>query len=90
MNSEQNRLWKMINMLPIALIRLYQQLLSPYFGGSCRFVPTCSQYGIEAFKTHNFFSALGLTIWRILRCNPFVKGGFDPVPKRNSNSKNNG
>ncbi len=89
MNTQLHWIWKLLNAIPIALIRFYQLTLSPYFGGSCRFHPTCSNYGLEAFKTHNFFTALGLTVWRILRCNPFVKGGYDPVPQRNSNTTSN-
>jgi putative membrane protein insertion efficiency factor len=76
--------WKITNFLPILLICAYKLVLSPFLGGSCRFEPSCSSYALEAFQTHNFFAALWLTIWRILRCNPFVKGGFDPVPKPHS------
>lgn len=90
MNSNLHWVWKILNAIPIALIRLYQVVLSPYVGGSCRFRPTCSNYGLEAFRTHNFFAALALTVWRILRCNPFVKGGYDPVPQPKSNRLNNG
>lgn len=89
MRTDLHQFWKFFNAIPIALIRFYQFALSPYLGGSCRFHPSCSNYGLEAFKTHNFFTALGLTIWRILRCNPFVKGGYDPVPQRNSNKTSN-
>ena len=67
----------------VFLIRFYQVCLSPLKGGpSCRFTPTCSQYALEAFEEWGFFIGLALTVWRILRCNPFCKGGFDPVPKR--------
>jgi len=48
---------------------------------TCRYHPSCSTYSREAFEKHNFFYALVLSIWRILRCNPLSKGGFDPVPK---------
>ncbi|MBQ5780547.1 MAG: membrane protein insertion efficiency factor YidD [Spirochaetaceae bacterium] len=48
----------------------------------CRFYPTCSHYAHEAFRTHGFFRGGFLTTKRILRCNPFFKGGFDPVPKK--------
>lgn len=89
-NSNLPFFWKMINAIPIALIRLYQLVLSPYLGGSCRFHPTCSNYGLEAFKTHHFFKALALTVWRILRCQPFAKGGYDPVPQPKSKKLNNG
>jgi len=65
----------------IFLIRCYQKWISPLFGPHCRFTPTCSQYGLEAFEKHGFLKGLILTVWRILRCNPFGKGGFDPVPE---------
>ncbi len=66
----------------IWLIRLYQKYISPHKGPCCRFTPSCSQYAIEAFEEWGVLAGLGLTIWRILRCNPFCKGGADPVPKR--------
>lgn len=68
--------------IAIALVGLYRRYISPLKPPCCRFVPTCSQYAIEAFEEWGFFAGLGLTIWRILRCNPFCRGGFDPVPKR--------
>lgn len=71
---------KVFNTVPILLIRFYQAVISPLLGPSCRFTPTCSRYALEAFQTHNFFVASWLTIWRILRCNPFTRGGYDPVP----------
>lgn len=64
----------------IKLIHWYQHL----FQGkqpTCRFRPTCSHYAIDAYTHHNFFYATILTVWRILRCNPLVKGGYDPIPK---------
>lgn len=64
----------------IFLIKFYQKAISPYLGhGKCKYYPTCSQYALEAFRKKSFFKALGLTIWRILRCNPFSKGGYDPL-----------
>jgi len=72
--------WKIMNSLPILLIRFYKHFISPLFPPSCRFHPTCSSYALEAYRTHNFFYATWLSVWRILRCNPFVKGGYDPVP----------
>jgi len=79
--------WRFFNQVPIVLIKFYRALLSPLLGPSCKYFPTCSSYALEAFQRHNFFYALWLTLWRILRCNPFSKGGFDPVPL--SVSKNN-
>ncbi len=86
---ELNAFWKVINKVPLVLITFYRSYISPALGSSCRFYPTCSGYALEAFKTHNFFYALYLTLWRILRCNPFSKGGYDPVPppKKTYNSK---
>ncbi|MBC8370682.1 MAG: membrane protein insertion efficiency factor YidD [Planctomycetes bacterium] len=62
-------------------VRFYRNFISPLFGNSkCRFEPTCSHYSLEALKIHGAIKGLALTIWRILRCHPFCKGGFDPVP----------
>ena len=66
----------------IWLIGLYRKFISPIKPPCCRFTPTCSAYAIEAFKKRGFFVGLFLTVWRILRCNPFSKGGYDPVPER--------
>ncbi len=68
--------------LMIGLVRLYQKVISPIKPSCCRFTPTCSAYAIEAFKKRGFFVGLILTVWRILRCNPFGKGGYDPVPTK--------
>lgn len=65
--------------LAIKLIKLYQkgkQGRPP----RCKYSPTCSNYALEAYQKFNFFYATLLTFWRILRCNPFSKGGYDPVP----------
>ncbi|HLT17966.1 MAG TPA: membrane protein insertion efficiency factor YidD [Thermomicrobiales bacterium] len=64
------------------LIRFYQNAISPFLPSTCRFEPSCSQYGYEAFQTHGFFKGGYLTVRRILRCNPFHPGGYDPVPGR--------
>ncbi|MCF0222166.1 MAG: membrane protein insertion efficiency factor YidD [Fibrobacter sp.] len=66
----------------IAPIRLYQKIHPYFFRGVCRFQPTCSQYAIEAIRVHGIFKGLGFSIFRILRCNPFCKGGYDPVPPK--------
>ena len=71
----------------IWLVRLYQKFISPLKPPSCRFTPTCSQYAIEAFKKRGFIMGLILTTYRILRCNPFSKGGYDPVPERRAPRK---
>ncbi|MBQ8249613.1 MAG: membrane protein insertion efficiency factor YidD [Clostridia bacterium] len=68
--------------IAIWLIELYRKYISPLKEPCCRFTPTCSEYAIEAFKKRGFFVGFGLTVWRILRCNPFGKGGYDPVPDK--------
>ena len=66
----------------IALIRFYQRNISPRKISCCRFTPTCSAYAIEAIKIHGCIKGTALAVWRILRCNPFCKGGVDPVPPK--------
>jgi putative membrane protein insertion efficiency factor len=61
-------------------IRLYKRFLSPLLPPGCRYQPTCSEYGYEAIERHGVIKGIGLTAWRLLRCNPFAKGGLDPVP----------
>ena len=74
------------------LILFYQRSISPSLGANCRFTPTCSQYAREAIKIHGFVKGSLYAAWRMLRCNPFVKGGYDPVPpkKTNHNKGNKG
>ena len=72
----------------IFFVKLYQKFISPLKPPCCRFSPTCSQYAIEAFREWGFICGLGLTVWRIIRCNPFGRGGYDPVPKRERKNKN--
>ncbi len=65
----------------VACVRFYQNVLRSFLGaGHCRFSPTCSRYMIEALHAHGPIKGLGLGLWRLLRCNPFCKGGYDPVP----------
>ena len=64
----------------VFVVRGYQILLSPYFGSQCRFSPTCSHYSMQALEKHGAIKGTYLTIWRLLRCNPWHRGGFDPVP----------
>ena len=60
-------------------IRLYRLLLSPLFGGRCKYHPSCSQYALDALRAHGFLRGVVLAAWRLLRCNPWSDGGFDPV-----------
>ena len=66
--------------LLILLIRFYQKYLSPMKTTRCPYVPTCSQYGLEAIEKYGAVKGGALAVWRILRCNPLSKGGYDPVP----------
>lgn len=66
----------------LLLIKLYQRTLGYVLGGRCRFYPTCSEYARIAFGRFNFFTALCLTVWRLLRCQPLAKGGEDLPPER--------
>lgn len=69
-----------MNRLAIGLIRLYQRWISPLLGRNCRFFPSCSQYAIEAMQRHGFIRGAGYAAWRLARCQPLSKGGYDPVP----------
>ncbi len=64
----------------IALIKLYRRFISPLKSPSCRFVPSCSMYALTAFQKYGVFKGLYLSVRRILRCHPWSKGGYDPVP----------
>ena len=64
----------------ILLVRAYQVTLSPLFSGCCRFEPSCSNYMIEAIQVHGALKGALLGVWRVLRCHPFGKSGYDPVP----------
>ena len=66
----------------IALIKFYRAAISPYTRAHCKYIPTSSQYGLEAIERFGALKGSVLTIWRILRCNPFSKGGYDPVPEK--------
>ena len=70
-----------VTLILIKLIKYYQYLISPLIGHSCRYLPTCSEYSIEALKTFGFFKGLSLSIKRILSCHPWGNGGYDPVRK---------
>jgi len=63
----------------VFIIKLYQKTISPLFPPSCRFYPTCSEYAIQALTKYGIIKGTIKSVWRVLRCNPFNKGGFDPV-----------
>ncbi|MCP4583876.1 MAG: membrane protein insertion efficiency factor YidD [candidate division Zixibacteria bacterium] len=62
-----------------SLVRFYQFFLSPVFSNGCRYYPSCSEYARQAILTHGAVKGTGLGFWRILRCNPWSRGGYDPV-----------
>ncbi len=71
---------KAISYFFIGLIKVYQYVLSPWFGKACRYTPTCSVYSIEALKKHGPFKGLYYSVKRIVSCNPWGGHGYDPVP----------
>jgi hypothetical protein len=80
-----NWLWEhslgwILKWLLIIVIRAYQLTLSKLLMPSCRFYPSCSEYGLRSIEGHGAIKGVGLTVWRLLRCNPWNAGGLDPVP----------
>jgi len=73
---------KILAYIFIIPVRIYQYAISPFLPDSCRHVPTCSQYTIQALKTHGIFRGTWLSTNRILRCNPYGTEGYDPVPPK--------
>lgn len=67
--------------LLLSVIRGYQLYISPLHPGCCRYTPTCSAYAKEAIELYGPLKGVGMAMWRILRCNPFSRGGYDPVPR---------
>jgi putative membrane protein insertion efficiency factor len=68
-----------VRAIAIAPIRLYQRLVSPALGQHCKYYPSCSEYAVQAIGRFGILRGLILAAWRLLRCNPFSHGGFDPV-----------
>jgi len=71
-------LWRLPALTIIAFVRVYQWTLSPIIGRQCRFQPTCSNYMIQAVEKYGAFRGTLKGIWRVIRCNPFCRGGYDP------------
>jgi len=71
-----------VKRLLIRLVRFYQKGISPLKPPCCKYIPTCSQYAVEALERFGALKGTALAIWRILRCNPFSRGGYDPVPEK--------
>jgi len=67
--------------LALRMLRIYKRWISPAFPPSCRYVPTCSEYAMEAVERYGAWRGLAMAAWRLLRCHPLVKGGYDPVVK---------
>ena len=65
----------------LCLLRAYKWALSPLLPPACRYVPTCSEYAVEAVDRYGVLRGGGMALWRVLRCHPFVRGGYDPVVK---------
>jgi len=80
MQTKLSLLNRIVSFFLMGLIKVYQFTLSPFLGKQCRFIPTCSQYGLEAIKKYGALKGGWLTMKRILRCNPWGKSGYDPVP----------
>lgn len=75
--------------LLIRLIKSYQKNISSNTSSKCKYYPTCSNYAIEAIKIHGAFKGTFMAVFRILRCNPFSKGGYDPVPEKKEKKRGN-
>lgn len=71
---------KLLRRFAILPIRLYKYCISPLLPPACRYVPTCSEYAMEAIERHGILRGGMYALWRILRCHPFARGGYDPVP----------
>ena len=78
MSNSIVKLWKSLFILPI---KFYQLVISPMLPNSCRHLPTCSEYTIEAIYTHGVFKGVLKGLYRILRCNPLGSSGYDPIKK---------
>jgi putative membrane protein insertion efficiency factor len=63
-------------------VRFYRKFISPLLGNHCRFAPSCSRYAVDALRVHGVLRGTMLAVWRILRCNPLGRSGYDPVPPR--------
>jgi hypothetical protein len=76
--SKQNKII-IFNYIPIFFITIYRFLFARFFFGNCRFIPSCSEYAMEAFRKFSFFKAFKMSFSRILRCHPFGSSGYDPI-----------
>lgn len=75
-------LWLLPRNLAVAIMHGYRRVVSPLYGQVCRYHPSCSRYALEAFQEYGFIVGFGLAAWRLIRCNPWTRGGIDDVPQR--------
>ncbi len=75
-------LWLLPRNIAIAFMLGYRRVISPLYGQVCRYYPSCSRYALEVFQRQGFVIGVALTVWRLLRCNPFSPGGIDDAPER--------
>ena len=75
-----SRRFRPVTWLELGFIRAWRAVISPLYGNVCKYHPSCSAYGLRAVDVHGAFKGSGLIIWRLLRCNPWSAGGYDPVP----------
>lgn len=68
-----------MKLLLVKLLRFYKIAISPFLPAACRFTPTCSEYAVEAITKYGVIKGFGMSVWRILRCQPLSRGGYDPV-----------
>lgn len=80
MDEKRDRM-STISILAVSIIKIYKYLISPWLLPCCRFEPSCSQYAEFAIRKYGFFIGGTIAFLRIIRCNPFCKGGYDPVPE---------
>lgn len=69
-----------VTWLLLGFIKAWRAMISPLYGNVCKYHPSCSAYGLRAVDVHGAFKGSGLIVWRLLRCNPWSAGGYDPVP----------
>lgn len=76
-------IWLLPRNIAIALMRVYRRVISPLYGEVCRYYPSCSRYALEAYQRNGVLYGTVLTAWRLLRCNPWSRGGVDDPPQQN-------
>lgn len=72
----------MLKYIFLLFIKFYQFFISPWLSKNCRFYPTCSEYAFQSISTHGAIKGIYFAFTRLLKCHPFVKGGYDPIPKK--------